>query len=82
MIKVIQEMIHSGKPIHHTNPGEKVIVFIHQSHKGEPHVNTFSVSTYAYPKDVSVRDELLAGLIRSKSNLSGYSRIFVAKMID
>jgi len=85
MHETVQEMLYRGrknKDIHHVRPGERVLIMIHQTHKGEPHVNTFTVSTYPCPEDITERDNLIAGLFLRKENLSGYTRIFIADMID
>ena len=82
----VAEIIYRGdKKIHGVRPGEQILVFIHQTHpykEGEPQTKSFNVEVFPCPKEVSIRDELLAKLFRRKSNLSGYCRVLIAEPLD
>jgi len=82
MHKIPEAIYRYRKKIHDIKPGEKVFVLFHQSHKGEPHLNSFTLSIFPCPEDVETRDNLLAELFRTKDNISGYLRIALVEMID
>ena len=83
MNQIIQEIMYRGcHQIHPVKSGEKVIISIHQTHKGEPYGNIFSVLAYPYPEDKAIRDELISSLLKRKDNLSGYARTFIAEALD
>jgi hypothetical protein len=82
-VQKVEEIIYRGKcQIHDIRPGQPVFVFIHQTHAGEPYMNTFSVSAYPLTDDMKITNLLLERLIKKKENLHGYSRILKAELMD
>jgi len=79
----IADIIYRGdRKIHNIKPGQPIFIVIHQTHVGEPHISSFTVSAYPCPSDKELRNELQSELMKSKQSLSGYTRILSAKIID
>ena len=83
MSEKVAEMLYANKKkVHNTKNDEEVFIFLHQTHIGDPHTNTFSASVYPLPESVDDQKLLLVELIGRKRNLSGYTRVIRGKFVD
>ncbi len=65
--------------VHKIETGEEVILFLHQTNKGEPYTNVFTVSAYKVPPHLDPKD-VVEELKKSIDNLCGFTRILSAKI--
>lgn len=80
--KIAHIIYRGNNKIHNIKPEQSIFIVIHQTHVGEPHISSFTLSAYPCPPEKELCDELQAVLLKRKQSLSGYTRILLAKALD